>query len=116
MATQPFTIQSIQLATAEAAVLTSPSGFYTTTKKVTVANVTTSAATLTMHKVPSGGTPDATNMIIDALNVPPNTIAGGALEIFVAENLTLNPGDTLQTKAGTATAININISGIQQTI
>ena|SRR6185312_1712785 len=116
MATQPFTIQSIQLATAEAAVLTSPSGFYTTTKKVTVTNVTASATTLTMHKVPSGGTPVDTNMIIDALNVPPNTIAGGSLEIFVAENLTLNPGDTLQAKAGTATAININISGIQQTI
>ena len=116
MATAPFTVQSTQLDITEAAILTSQTGFYTTTKKVTVTNVTTSAATLTMHKVASGDTPADTNMIIDAMNIPPNTIAGGVLEIFVAENQTLNPGDTLQAKAGTAASLNINISGIQQTI
>ena len=116
MATAPFTQQSQQLPNAAAPVLTSPVGFYTTTKKVTVTNTDTAAIPVTIYKVPSGGSADDTTLLVDAKNVPPNTINGGVLELYEVENQTLNPGDALWAFAGTAAKVNLNISGIQQTV
>jgi hypothetical protein len=104
-----------QLTIAAATYLTAGASTYATTKKVTVTNVTANAVTLTLYKVPNAGTAGATNTLVSAMVIPPNTVNGGVKEIYEAENQTLAPGDTLQALAGTAAALNLNISGIQQT-
>ncbi|MFZ0591498.1 MAG: hypothetical protein WAM39_13620 [Bryobacteraceae bacterium] len=115
MATSPITVQSTQLTTSAATVLTSPAGFWTTTKKVTASNVSSSAVTVTVYKVASGGSAGSTNTLIYQKTIPPNSINGGVVELYEAENQTLAPGDTLQALCSAATSLNINISAIEQT-
>lgn len=115
MASVPFTVEPAQLTTSPVAYLTAGNGFFPTTKKVTLTNITASVVTCTVYKVPSGDTPGSTNILLDAVNVPPNTVAGGLLELYGVENQTLQPGDALYFEANAATSLNLNISGIQQT-
>lgn len=114
MATSPYKLDPTQLATSLVA-LVSSSSMYLTTKKVTVTNVTSSAVTLTVNKVPNGGSAGSTNVLVSALSIPPNTINGGVKEIYELENQILAPGDALQFQAGTASALNLSVAGILQT-
>lgn len=115
MATQPYTLEPLQLAASVAAVLTCPVNQYLTTKKVTLTNTSASPVAITLYKVASGGSPTTANLLISGLVIPANTSNGGVKEIYEAENQTLLAGDSLQAFAGTAAVINLNISGILQT-
>jgi hypothetical protein len=115
MATVPYTMQPAVLTGAVATYVTTPVNQYFTSKKVTVSNTSASAVTLTIYKVPSGGTAGVTNLLIGALTIPGNTVNGGVKEIYEAENQIFQAGDTLQALAGTAAVLNLNVSGIMQT-
>lgn len=72
-------------------------------KKLTFTNTTGNAIALTVYRVPSGGTADVTNMLINA------RVIGGyeTYECFEAEGQSLASGDSLKAFAGTASAITI---------
>jgi hypothetical protein len=115
MATVPYTLEPVQLPAAVASQVTCGANQYLTTKKVTCTNTTASPIAVTIYKVPSGGSPGATNILVGGMVIPANTVNGGIKEIFEAENQILYPGDSLQAFAGTAAAVNLNVSGILQT-
>jgi hypothetical protein len=115
MATVPYTMQPTTLGAAAAVVVTCPANQYLTTKKVTLTNQTGSPVAATLYKVPSGGVPSASNLLLSGLVIPANTVNGGIKELYEAENQILYAGDTLQAFAGSAGALNLNISGILQT-
>lgn len=116
MATIPYIMQPATLTATAAAYVTCPQNQILTTKKVTVTNTSANAVTLTLYKVPSGSTPGTGNLLIGALTIPANTVNGGVKELYEAENQMLQPGDTLQALAGTAGVLNLNVSGLTQTI
>ena len=76
--------------------------------KCTVANPKTFATTyyLTVYIVPSGGTADSTNIVIDALPI----LSGGVYGCPEIVNQVLGPGTTVQWKADVATKLNGGIS------
>lgn len=71
---------------------------------LTVCNSTGSARTYTIHRVPSGGTASATNMVISA-----RPIAAGETQL-VRELIgkVLAAGDTIQALADSASAVSID--------
>lgn len=115
MATVPYTMEPATLTAAAATYVTCPANQYLTTKKVTVTNTSASSVTFSLYKVPSGGTAGTGNLLISGLVIPANSVNGGVKEIYEAENQILQAGDTLQALAGTASVLNLNVSGILQT-
>lgn len=84
-----------------------PANVRTIIDKFTVTNTTASAATLTVHIMPSGGSLGAGNIIVSA-----QSIAAGALVDFTAlQNHILNSGDSIQVLSGTANALTIRANG-----
>lgn len=77
----------------------------------TLTNTTGGAVTVTMHLVPSGGTADATNIILSAHPVP----AGGSYIVPGALGQAIESGGTLQALASAATSVTIVVSGIEYT-
>lgn len=71
---------------------------------LTVCNTTGAAHTYTIHRVPSGGTASATNMVISA-----RPIAAGETQL-VRELISkvLAAGDTIQALADSATAVSLD--------
>ena len=74
----------------------------------TVTNTTGTAATLTIHIVPEGGTIGSTNMYLDSYNVPANT----TLSFKGLFSPVLQPGDMVQVYSGTSGALNVS-AGIE---
>lgn len=80
--------------------------------KARVANSDTATAfTFTVYRVPSGGSPGATNIIINARSVAP----GGSDLAPELAGMTLNPGDTIQALASTTAKLNFTASGFYST-
>lgn len=77
--------------------------------KATATNTTVSAATLTVHIVPFGGTASTANMVTSAVSVP----AGAVYEIFELEGQILSPGDFIQMLSGTASALTAHGSVVE---
>lgn len=78
-------------------------------KKLTVANSSANAATVTIYLVPSGGTPGAGNIITDAAPVAP----GKTYESYECEGHVLETGDSIQALASAASALALRASGIE---
>lgn len=100
-----------QLTASLATYYTVPSNTNTILKKVTFCNNSGSARTITVHLVPSGGTADDTNIIIDEKSVADQE----TFEATVIEGHAMNAGDFIQAKASAATDINIMASGVEIT-
>lgn len=71
----------------------------------TVADITSTPATLTLYLVPSGGTAEGATMICNQMQV-----AGGDPTIIDLEQ-SLAPGDTIQGFQGTGDALTVTLSG-----
>lgn len=97
---------------AAAALYTSAENVKTLVKKATFSNTdAANAITLEVWIVPSGGSATDTNKLL-----PSKTLAAGELwECFELEGHTLNAGDAIYGKAGTALKINAQFSGIKIT-
>jgi hypothetical protein len=75
--------------------------------KVTVVNVTTSYAAITIYLVPYGVTPSGIHRIIKALTIAP----GETYEFSAIEGHVLNTGDSIQAFSDTASALSFRVSG-----
>lgn len=110
-------IQPVQLGVAASVIYTCPAGFKGTPKQCSVTNVNAAARTLTVYRVPSGGSPSASNTIISALTIPPSGVNGGAISIaHLISNQVLAPGDTLQALASAASSLNVAGGAVEETI
>lgn len=88
---------------------TTPGGTWTTISAMTVTNTTGNVVDVTVYLVPSGGSPDATNVILFERNLSP----GESRIIGEAVGQTLHPGGTIQAVAGTAASLNMVASGYE---
>jgi len=69
----------------------------------TFTNTSGSAATLTLHIVPNGGSATDQNMILDAESI----VAGDTFNLYTAgEKILLETGDMIQAWSDTASAVN----------
>lgn len=75
----------------------------------TLANTTGGAITVTLYRVPSGGTAGAPTMVLGAYSVAANT----SYVVKELVNQILEPGDTIEGFASSATSVSIHISGVE---
>lgn len=98
--------QSNAANTTENTVYTVPGATSAIVKEIVIANVTASAATLSISLVPSAGTAGDTNRIVKDVSFPANSVS--TLDIMEV----MNTGDFISIKQGTASAITTTISGV----
>lgn len=96
------------LTAAAAAYVTATAAQKVIIKQATFTNTDAVARTITVHRVPSGGAAATGNMIIQAASLS----AGQSYDPPSLKNLVLNPGETLQALASTATVVNFFASGL----
>lgn len=107
MAVVPAFLGSAQLTTTTAPVLTVASGVHAVIKSALFTNITGSAATVTVYRVPSGDTAGSDNAVLLSFSVAANT-AYIAREL---QNIVLGPGDSIQAKASAGASINVWLDG-----
>lgn len=105
----PQVLLSQQLGTADAALYTVAAGQSVKVTQGTICNVTTSAVTVYLSIVKSGGTVgDGTHRIINAYSLAANDTL--PLKDYISGHM-LGPGDIIAGYAGTASAVDIVVSG-----
>jgi hypothetical protein len=85
---------------------TAPSGG-AVVKQIIFTNISTSTVTVRVHLITTGGSLAAGNAIIYDLSI------SGLSQIIWSADLPMDNGDFIQALAGTASAINMTISGIE---
>jgi hypothetical protein len=88
------------------------SGVTTIIDKFTATNYNTAAATISVNLVTTGGAAGNVNVITKTKTLQPS-------EVYTFPELVgqvLNPGDFISTIAGTASAINMRVSGREVTV
>lgn len=98
--------QSCVASTAETTVYTVPGATSAIVKSIVLANVTASAATISVSIVASGGTAGDTNRILKDVSLPANSIS--SLDIMQV----MATGGFISVKQGTASAVTTTISGV----
>lgn len=98
-----------QLTTSAATYYTVPANTITTISACSLTNSTATARTATVYLVPSGGTADATNIILSARTIA----AGETYNVAAAIGQTIPAGATIQALAEAGTAITIVASGYE---
>ena len=114
MSSVPIAIYNGQLAGSVATVYTVPANRRLVVTRATLLNTTSTDRTVDIHKVPSGGSADATNQILDA-----KVCEADMTEPYIVtglEKAVLGPGDTIDAGADSATAVTLVISGILFTV
>jgi hypothetical protein len=87
---------------------TVPASTTTYVRSIILTNDTTSAVTATIHLVPTGGSADATNILINAKAIP--TDGSPLVYNFGEDQVVLEAADTIQGLASTTTQVNYFIS------
>ena len=104
----PQVLVSQQLTTSEAAVYTCAASTSVKVAQASLCNITASAVTVFLSIVKTGGTMgDGTHRIISGLTLAAND----TLSLDVIRGAMLGPGDVIAAYAGTATAVDLVISG-----
>jgi hypothetical protein len=88
---------------------TVPAGNHAISTSITVANFSTGSVRLSVHFVPSGGSPDNSNVLVPDVSMTEKTVAN-----FNFGQI-LNPNDTIQAYAEFLNSITIHLSGILTT-
>ncbi|CAB3713180.1 hypothetical protein CEY09_30500 [Achromobacter marplatensis] len=99
----PVPIPAAQLTTSAAPYYTAATGTTATINNLSLTNTTTGVVSFTLHRVPSGGTASAANMIGNTVELPGRATAVPPQAI----GLQLSPGMTLQALASAAASITI---------
>lgn len=102
-------IPGSQLTNAAATYYTAPANTTTQIRKLTFVNNDSSAHTVTVYLVPSGGTAGVTNLLVKAAAIA----AGATFEAFEAEGHILQTGDFIQALADAGSQVTIQGSGVE---
>lgn len=106
----PKAIPSAQLTTSSATYYTAGSGVTATINNLSVTNSSANPVAVTMYRVPSAGSPGATNVFLSAFSLSP----GQTYVPPQAIGLQLETGMTLQALAATGAAVTI-AGGVYET-
>tara|TARA_R110000868_G_scaffold140401_1_gene355947 strand:- start:418 stop:765 length:348 start_codon:yes stop_codon:yes gene_type:complete len=98
--------------TGAVAVLTSPANTAYVLTKLTVSNVTATAALATLSITPSGG---AGLVQVWQKTIPGYPTTGSTMEVAELEGQILGAGDILTFTSGTANALSLMVSGVAYT-
>lgn len=107
----PFVVDPFQVASSTTTYVTAPSGgseLYTEIDEFTITNDTTTSATLTVYKVPNGGSAGDDNIIVKDLTILPKD------RVYIADRthvIRLEPGGLLRAVASAASQLTGHISG-----
>lgn len=101
-------VSPAQLTGSATTLYTVPASTTTYVRSIILSNDTTSAVTATIHLVPTGGSADATNILINAKAVP--TDGSPLIFNFGEDCVVLEAGDTIRGLASTASQVNYFIS------
>jgi hypothetical protein len=105
----PQVILSQQLGTTDTALYTVPTGYSVKIAQGTLCNVTSSAVTVYLSIIKTGGTVgDGTHRVISGYTIAANDSL--SLKDYIGGHM-LGPGDILAAYAGTASAVDIVVSG-----
>lgn len=100
---------SRQLTTSASAYYTVPSATTSIVKQILLSNVTASDATATIHFIPDAGSLLPTNKVFGEI-----TISANSTQVIDLSSV-LPTGSQISALSGTASAINIHISGVEAT-
>lgn len=109
MANTPKRMALTQLTTSNATLYTVPAATTTILKSMDFVNTSSSAATLTVYVVPTGGSASAANALISGRSIAGNDNLGWEGEMV------LNAGDFIVAVAGTTSVINAFLNGVELT-
>lgn len=103
----PKKLYTGQPGTAATTLYTAPASTTSLIKNIIICNTTSSAATLTLSLVPSGGSAGVTNRIMSSLNISANDT--------VAMDLSgvLSTGDFISALQGTSGSLTLHITGVE---
>jgi hypothetical protein len=113
MPTDPQALYEGQLTTSETSVYTAPAGRVVTIASVDLVNTTSSAATARIDRVPAGSSDGTTKEVFNG-SVAANSTVTLPTGLGNEELCVLEAGDRLYVSAGTASAIDITINGIER--
>lgn len=99
----------VQLTNAAAAVITTGASDQFTILKASVCNTDSASHTVSVWRVPNGGTADATNQLIDAL-----AIGAGQTVVLPLSGQTVVNGQMLQADASVGAFVNFSASWVAQ--
>ena len=88
---------------------TCPAGTQARVLKCTATNDTTTVTTLTVYKVPSGGTAGVTNLILNEKSIA----SKATYECFEVNGQVLDAGDFIQALAGVADQITVSLDVVE---
>lgn len=103
MSVTPKTITSAQLTGTAATYYTAPANTRAIIRKLTFTNLDTSARTITVYLVPSGGIAGAANTLISAQSIG----AGECYECFPAQGQVLQAAGSIQALADVAAKVTV---------
>lgn len=96
------------LTAAAATYVTAGASGYAIIKSAVFTNTDVAARTITVHRVPNGGSATTGNRVITAFSLA----AGQAYVAPELANMVLAPGETLQALASVTSVVNIAVSGL----
>lgn len=102
-------VDGTALGVAAAALYTTPAGTLTTIGAMTLTNTTAAVVSATVHLVPAGGSPVASNAVLWQRNLAP----GESRVVGEAIAQTLMAGGTIQALASVAASITLVASGYE---
>lgn len=108
MSIQPVALQpGLQLTASSQTLYQAPAAVSAIVKRVTFTNIDTAVRTITVYRVPSAGSPGATNTIISAYPIS----AGQDYSPVCLSGLVLGPGESLRALADVTLKVNAFASG-----
>jgi hypothetical protein len=111
MAAQPKKVPSAQITDVMATYYTVPPNTIFRVMKLQLVATTANARTVSVYYVPSGGTADDTNIVLDEQVIPPKGVNGSDAEYPQAYHV-LEAGTTIQAIADVTQEVTLQISGI----
>lgn len=110
MAQVPTVFQpGTQLAATATVLYTQPANSYGQVVRAVVYNTDTVARQITIYRVPSGGSPGTTNIVVGSTGG--RVMVGQDMSLPSLAGMVLNPGDTIQGLADVASKVNFFMSG-----
>jgi len=114
MATNVVLVAGVQLGTSISTLYTSPSnGGGTRVIQFTLTNDNAAPQTYDLHVVPSGGSADATNRIINNRSLAATGASGHTDVPAEIQNVFMDPSATIQALSSATTSITVRASGIE---
>jgi len=103
--------QATEVTSSDVTVYTAPAGTAVIIDQFSYGNNDSSAHTLNVNIIPSGGSVGATNLVVNAQPIVAAGTAGANGNLSMIQNQILNTGDMISVKADSASKLVIRISG-----